>query len=171
MRARMILASAAGALLVLVAAASMVAGSATGVVKIVEQSDKYMFTPATLSIHVGDSVTWSNGTDAPHTVTSDSGTELASSTIAAGASFSHSFLSTGTFAYHCTIHTYMTGKVVVLAAGASLPPTDTLPAAGSGPGAVTSSGLPAGLLVLLLAAAAALGATLTARRIRGGHWS
>jgi len=58
-------------------------------------------------------------------VTSDSGTELGSATLTAGKTFSHTFTTTGTFQYHCTIHTYMVAKVVVLAAGVTAPPTDT----------------------------------------------
>src|SRR6266704_2197830 len=40
-------------------------------VKIIEQNEKYSFSPATLSIKVGTQVVWTNTTDAPHTVTSD----------------------------------------------------------------------------------------------------
>jgi len=55
-------------------------------------------------------------------VTSDSGSELASATLNAGKTFSHTFAATGTFSYHCTIHTYMVAKVVVLGAGVTAPP-------------------------------------------------
>jgi plastocyanin len=33
--------------------------------------------------------------------------------LAPGATFSFTFNNPGTFPYHCTIHTYMTGKVIV----------------------------------------------------------
>lgn len=102
-------------------------------VKIGEANDRYFFGPATQYANVGDTVTWTNGTDAPHTVTSDSGGELASGSLAAGATFDHTFAAEGTFTYHCKIHSYMTAKIVVLAAGAALPNTDTAgrPASGS----------------------------------------
>jgi hypothetical protein len=58
-------------------------------------------------------------------VTSDSGTELGSATLNAGKTFSHTFAATGTLPYHCKIHAYMVGKIVVLAAGVTAPPTDT----------------------------------------------
>ena len=45
-------------------------------------------------------------------VASRNTTSLASSTIGAGQTFSHTFASTGTFSYHCTIHTYMIGKII-----------------------------------------------------------
>jgi len=94
-------------------------------VKMGEADERYFFGPQTQYANVGDTVTWTNGTDAPHSVTSDSGTELASDSLPDGATFDHTFTAEGTFTYHCTIHSYMTGKIVVLAAGAALPATDT----------------------------------------------
>ena len=135
------------------------AGAASSAhVSIGETANRYHFSPTTTFVNVGGTVTWTNGSDAPHTVTSDSGSELASATLNAGKSFSHTFAATGTFTYHCTIHTYMTGKVVVLAAGAALPATDTATTpATTGP----NVGL-AGLLFLL----AVGGGTLALRRLR-----
>ena len=97
-----------------------------------EANNRYHFSPLTAYVNVGGTVTWTNGSDTPHTVTSDAGSELASSTVAAGKTFSYTFAATGTFAYHCTIHTYMVAKVVVLAAGVTAPPTDALPAIPAG---------------------------------------
>jgi plastocyanin len=135
------------ALLVLAGPAS----AANRGVRMSEADERYFFGPQTQYANVGDTVTWTNGTDAPHTVTSDSGDELASDNLAEDATFEHTFNVEGTFAYHCTIHSYMTGKIVVLAAGAALPATD---AAGSPiqPGADDTSVL----IVLLVGAAAAL---------------
>ena len=93
-----------------------------------EASERYFFAPQTQYANVGDTVTWTNGTDVAHTVTSDSGSELASDSVGDGATFDHTFTAEGTFAYHCTIHPYMTGKIVVLAAGAALPRPGMLPA-------------------------------------------
>jgi plastocyanin len=81
----------------------------------------YVFDPTSTFVNVGQEVTWTNGSDAPHNVTSDSGTELASPDFNAGVSFRHTFSSSGTFWYHCTIHTHMKGSVVVLAAGETPP--------------------------------------------------
>jgi plastocyanin len=105
-------------------AGSVLAANAS--VRITESNNRYSFGPAKVFVNVGQAVTWTNGSDAPHTVTSNSGTELASSNINAGGTFSHTFNSTGTFAYHCTIHTYMKGSVVVLAAGVTPPASDTV---------------------------------------------
>jgi hypothetical protein len=91
-------------------------------------------------------VTWTNDSDARHTVRSNSGTELASSSINAGGTFSHSFPTVGTFAYHCSIHTYMKASVFVLAAGVTPPPSSTVPSPPAGAPAP-----PVGPFVLALA--------------------
>jgi plastocyanin len=128
-------------------------------VRIGEANNKYFFAPQTQYANVGDTVTWTNGTDAPHTVTSDAGTELASDSLAAGATLAHTFAAEGTFTYHCKIHSYMTAKVVVLAAGAALPATDTSSTQAGRDGTDNS-----GLLIVVLAGLA-IGA-LSIRRFR-----
>jgi plastocyanin/phosphatidylethanolamine-binding protein (PEBP) family uncharacterized protein len=70
------------------------------------------FSPATITIQVGQSVTWVNTDSVPHTSTSDTGV-WDSGTIGAGASFTRAFTTPGTFPYHCSFHTGMTGTVVV----------------------------------------------------------
>ena len=127
--------------------------------KIGEANERYYFSPKTLYVNVGDTVTWTNGTDKAHTVTSDSGGELDSSQLAASATFEHVFTAEGTFAYHCTIHPYATAKVVVLAAGAALPATDT-----NGGPAGRSGSDDNGILIMLLAGLAVGG--LAIRRFR-----
>jgi len=49
--------------------------------------------------------------DVPHTVTSDNGGPLSSSTLQPNQTFSFTFTAPGTFAYHCSIHPYMKGTV------------------------------------------------------------
>jgi plastocyanin len=58
-------------------------------------------------------VTWTNlDSMAPHTVTADDGS-WGSGTLGQGATYSHVFTSPGTYTYHCAVHPYMTGTVVV----------------------------------------------------------
>jgi plastocyanin len=73
----------------------------------------FAFSPATLTISVGDSVIWTNGDSVSHTVTSDSGNELSSSPLGNGQTYSHTFATAGTFSYHCSIHPMMKGTIVV----------------------------------------------------------
>jgi plastocyanin len=153
-RQRSVRFAAAGSLVALLLLVSSVAAASSATVRIGETNNRYHFSPLTTFVNVGGKVTWTNGSDASHTVTSDSGSELASATIGPGTTFSHTFMSTGTFAYHCSIHTYMVGKITVLAAGVALPATDALstsPARTGDPGigvALVLIGLSGGALAL-----------------------
>jgi Copper binding proteins, plastocyanin/azurin family len=70
------------------------------------------FSPATLDIAVGTTVTWTNTDSIAHTSTGD-GNAWDSGSIAARGQFSRLFGTTGTFPYHCTIHPGMVGTVTV----------------------------------------------------------
>lgn len=72
----------------------------------------FSFQPATLTVAVGATVTWTNNDSAGHTVTADGGS-FASQTIAPGSTFAQTFATAGTFAYHCAIHPSMTATIVV----------------------------------------------------------
>ncbi|MFA5247128.1 MAG: plastocyanin/azurin family copper-binding protein [Candidatus Micrarchaeia archaeon] len=72
----------------------------------------FAFSPASLAVSKGTTVTWANGDSVPHTVASDSGV-FNSGSIASGSAFSYTFNNEGSFSYHCGIHSGMTGKVVV----------------------------------------------------------
>jgi plastocyanin len=78
------------------------------------------YQPAELMVEAGQTVTWTNRGFGPHTVTAAGG-EFDSGRLNAGESFKVTFTTPGTFAYACTIHPSMHGKVSVLAPG-SLPP-------------------------------------------------
>lgn len=90
----------------------------------------FQFTPASVTVSVGGSVSWSNNSPTPHTVTSSNGA-FDSGIMNAGQAFSFTFTSPGTFAYTCTIHPQMTGTVVVQAAAPAGGGTTTTPAAGA----------------------------------------
>ena len=122
------LAAASALLAVVFAATGMFAGgqSASAATAAVSISG-FAFSPATLNIGVGDTVTWTNNesTAIPHTVTSDTGTELNSATLNPTNTYSHTFTTAGTFTYHCSIHPTMHGSVVVAAAATATPTTAT----------------------------------------------
>jgi plastocyanin len=73
----------------------------------------YAFSPSSLTIKSGDTVVWKNLDSMSHTVTSDSGNELSSSSLGNGGTYSHTFSTAGTFAYHCAIHASMKGTIIV----------------------------------------------------------
>jgi plastocyanin len=70
------------------------------------------FSPGSVSTTLGGSVTWTFKDATAHTTTSDQGF-WDSGTRSGGATYSHTFASAGTFAYHCTIHAMMRGTVKV----------------------------------------------------------
>ncbi len=98
------------------------AGAATVDVEILGDSYK----PASVTIAPGDTVTWTNKDPYLHTVTSDDGSFQSSGDLGMGQSHSSTFMSPGTFAYHCFYHSFMTGTVTVAAApgAAPLPPPE-----------------------------------------------
>jgi plastocyanin len=86
------------------------AASATTEVKI----DNFSFGPATLTVPVGTTVTWTNRDDIPHTVVStDDPKAFKSKVLDTDEQFSYTFTKTGIFPYFCSVHPKMTGKVIV----------------------------------------------------------
>jgi plastocyanin len=95
----------------------------------------FAFSPKTVTVTVGDTVTWTNSDSTAHTATADDGS-FDTGTLGNGATGSATFSTAGTFAYHCKIHAAMTGTITVEAAaggsggsGATTPPSDTEPIA------------------------------------------
>jgi plastocyanin len=74
--------------------------------------DNFSFTPATLTVAAGTTVTWTNHDDVQHTVTADD-KSYSSGTIGTDGTFSHQFTTPGTYAYHCAIHPTMTAQIIV----------------------------------------------------------
>jgi plastocyanin len=73
------------------------------------------FSPASVTVNVGDTVTWRNADEVTHNVTANDGS-FATGSINRGASGSHTFAKAGSFGYQCTIHPGMNGAVKVVAA-------------------------------------------------------
>ncbi|HEY9712347.1 MAG TPA: cupredoxin family copper-binding protein, partial [Chroococcales cyanobacterium] len=74
----------------------------------------FAFSPADITVKKGTAVTWTNGDSVTHTVTeTDSQTGPNSGDLAPGKSYSFTFDTAGTYHYHCSIHTEMTGTVTV----------------------------------------------------------
>ena len=71
------------------------------------------FATTSVTIKVGDTVTWTNQDSIAHTVTSTDGGPLNSGNLAKSATYSYTFTKAGTYAYQCSYHPYMTGTVTV----------------------------------------------------------
>lgn len=93
------------------------AGNGQTVMITTDSSGSFAFSPATLTIKAGTTVTWKNTTSVGHTVTSDDGKSFDSGTTnpiaAQGGTFSFTFTTPGTFAYHCEIHPFMKATIIV----------------------------------------------------------
>ena len=77
----------------------------------------FAFGPKQVTIHVGDTVTWTNKDSAKHSAKSRSGEgpkEFTTKGLAKGGSDSVTFDKAGTYMYVCGFHTYMKGEVRVL---------------------------------------------------------
>jgi LPXTG-motif cell wall-anchored protein len=74
----------------------------------------FHFAPSTTTIHVGDTITWSNSGPSSHTATATNGS-FNTGILKKGHSASHTFTQAGTFAYVCQIHPFMHGTIIVLA--------------------------------------------------------
>ena len=71
----------------------------------------FTFNPSTLTISIGDIVTWTN-TSGTHSVVSDDGL-FTSSSLSSGDTFQHQFDTVGEFGYKCGFHSSMTGSITV----------------------------------------------------------
>ncbi len=75
--------------------------------------DNFSFSPKIFTVPVGATVTWTNHDDVPHVVSSADNRFKKSTVLKTGQSFSHTFATTGTYSYFCSIHPRMTGKIIV----------------------------------------------------------
>ena len=84
----------------------------------------FAFSPPSVTVKVGDTVTWANSDAQGHTATADNGA-WDTGRISGNSSKSVRLTTAGTFTYHCAIHETMTATLVVASAAAP-PPTDTV---------------------------------------------
>ncbi len=73
----------------------------------------YAFSPMSIKVKVGTTVTWTNQDSVHHTVTVDEGEGPKSDSFGKGETYTYKFTKAGTFTYHCEPHPYMHGTVVV----------------------------------------------------------
>lgn len=102
----------------------------------VEIGDNY-FSPKSVTVKVGVTVTWTNRGERPHTVTADDGSfdsgGDASDYVLPGQTFSHTFTKTGRFPYYCRLHgghggAGQAGVITVTAGGSGAGDEQSFPA-------------------------------------------
>ncbi len=97
-------------LLVLCAAVNVPAGGSPDPEPV--KIDNFSFSPRTLTVPAGATVTWINQDEAPHNV-ADVDKKFKSRILDTGESFSYRFDTPGTYNYFCSIHPHVRGKVIV----------------------------------------------------------
>jgi amicyanin len=75
----------------------------------------YMFSPMSIKVKVGDTVTWTNKDSVHHNVVADTASSDAPNgpLIGLGETYSFKFTKAGTYTFHCNPHPYMHGSVTV----------------------------------------------------------
>ena len=127
----------------------------------------FSFSPNSVTINVGDTVTWDNSDVQHHTATADDGS-FDTGPISSGTPKSVKFSTAGTFAYHCSIHPTMTATIVVKeAAGGTPPATDTVVA--SSAAAVSAPPIDGLAAAAALALAWLFGFRMIRRRLAGAR--
>jgi plastocyanin len=97
--------------LVLAAALLLPLGAGAQAQEVKVTIDNFTFSPAELKVKVGDTVTWTNHDDIPHTVVSAG--KFRSKTMDTDHEFSFTFTSAGDYKYFCSLHPHMTGMIKV----------------------------------------------------------
>ena len=76
----------------------------------------YAFNPATVTVHAGDTVEWKNDDPEDHTATDEGNPKkraFDSGHIQQGKTWNYVAGKKGTYNYHCTLHSFMKGKLIV----------------------------------------------------------
>ncbi|GLZ33134.1 copper-binding protein [Lentzea sp. NBRC 105346] len=84
----------------------------------------YAYAPASMTVHVGDVVTWTNSDQAPHDVAAGT---FRSPMLSTGQSWSYTFTQPGTYDYVCSIHPDMRARITVLAPVTTAAPAPAAP--------------------------------------------
>ena len=113
----MVLLGSLGAAGLLVAAAPRVPPAGAGApTSAAVEIDNFHYTPPMLVVAPGTTVTWKNDDDSLHSVREKDG-KFKSAALDTDDTFSQTFATPGEYEYLCSIHPYMTGKIVVKPAG------------------------------------------------------
>jgi amicyanin len=81
--------------------------------------DNFTFTPQTMTVKAGTTVTWTNKDDIPHGVAWTNNAFAKSSALDTDDTYSLTFTTPGTYQYFCYLHPHMVGTLVVQAATGS----------------------------------------------------
>lgn len=74
--------------------------------------ENFAYSPSTITVKVGDSVTWTNKDGVGHSATADDNS-FNTGVLSQNQSGSVTFSKAGTYPYHCSVHPSMHGTVIV----------------------------------------------------------
>jgi plastocyanin len=80
--------------------------------------DNFTFSPPTLTVTAGTTVTWTNADDIPHTIVAQD-RSFRSKALDTDGRFSFTFTAAGEYDYFCSLHPHMVGKIIVKPSGSS----------------------------------------------------
>ncbi|MGI8406755.1 MAG: cupredoxin domain-containing protein [Thermomicrobiales bacterium] len=95
------------------ASATPTGGQAQAAVAVRVDIKNLAFSPSTITIPVGGTITWTNHDSTYHTVTAQDRKVLQSGTMNPGASYTQTFKKAGTYEYFCEFHANMKGTIIV----------------------------------------------------------
>ena len=102
----------AGAVLAVLTLAFSGTATLAAVAPIIVHIKDFKYNPTPLKLHVGDTVTFINDDDEPHTVTATD-KSFDSEALDTNGTWKYTFKKAGTFAYFCELHPYMKATIVV----------------------------------------------------------
>ena len=97
---------------ILVLAFSALFGGAAHSDEVTIKIENFTFNPASVTIKVGDKITWMNGDDIPHSIV-EKNAKFKSKPLDTNDQFSMAFSEAGTVDYFCGFHAHMVGKIIV----------------------------------------------------------
>ncbi|MCW3041684.1 MAG: hypothetical protein JWM31_3589, partial [Solirubrobacterales bacterium] len=71
------------------------------------------FDPTSVTVKVGQKITWTNKEAIEHNVVADSGADFSSDTFGEHRTYSYTPTKAGTITYECSIHPGMNGTIIV----------------------------------------------------------
>jgi plastocyanin len=96
---------------ILVIATALLPAGAARAEDVAVHIDNFVFEPAQLTVKAGQTVTWTNRDDIPHTVVCAG--KFRSKTMDTDGTYSFTFTSAGEYKYFCSLHPHMTGVIKV----------------------------------------------------------
>jgi len=125
------------------------------------------YSPANITVVLGvnNTVVWTNNDSTNHTVVALDNSF--SATLKPGQTFTHTFTAPGVYNYHCTIHTFMMGQVVVLS-GSTTGSTSSATSTTSSTAQTAVPELPFGALAVVITTVLLLASYIVIRQTKRG---